>query len=550
MTLKENLLFRGYLPENLPPAFFSSDLADYLVGHAGDDWWSQSKSPVRPATYNASKRGITRRVFSVVHPTTMRDSAKFVAERWDAMNHFFEQTDMSLSVPKEAVDGDRAIEINTHSFVEGERISRLSQFRFIAKTDISRFYHSIYTHSLPWAFHGKSSSKNDRKEGSKKIYFNRADHILRCGQDGQTVGIPVGPDTSRVFAEVIATAIDQEFMNRCDVKDLVVMRHVDDVWIGAHTFSEAERALWRYREAMREFELDINESKTKTYSSDFRFTDAWPTELSTQLENSLDSGRSQSSERLRAALEHAFSLTVSTGDDAILKFVIRYLDRHGSGWDNWSIAEPFLKRCVVHFGHTVDYVARVIVWRELAKGDLDKPTWSRILASTIDTHGRIGNDSEVCWATYAMGRIGSNISQEAAENIVRNCGALSLLALLNCADKGLADKSVFDVAFTRMSLESASGAFWPALLEWKSRQWPGHEKLDLRNEVVAALAEEEAVLFDIDRLPSVFAEVAAEDFDEVQRAIENRPSMYDNDDEDYGGQDEDEVDSMDESEDF
>lgn len=548
MTLKENLLFRGYLPENLPPAFFSSDLADYLVGLVGDDWWSQSKSPVRPATYNASKRGITRRVFSVVHPTTMRDSAKFVAERWDAMNHFFEQTDMSLSIPKEAEDGDRAIEINTHSFVEGERISRLSQFRFIAKTDISRFYHSIYTHSLPWAFHGKPSSKGDRKEGSKKIYFNRADHILRCGQDGQTVGIPVGPDTSRVLAEVIATAIDIEFKKRCDVNDLVVMRHVDDVWIGAHTFAEAERALWRYREAMREFELDINESKTKIYSSDFRFADAWPTELSTQLENSLGSSRSQSSERLRAALEHAFALTVSTGDDAILKFVIRYLDRHSSGWDNWSIAEPFLKRCVVHFGHTVDYVARVIVWRDLAKGDLDKPTWSRILSSIIDTHGRIGNDSEVCWATYAMGRIGSHISQEAAENIVRNCGALSLLALLNCAEKGLADKSVFDVALARMNLESAGGAFWPVLLEWKSRQWQGHEKLDLRNEVVAALAEEEAVLFDIDRLPSVFADVKAGDFDEVQRAIENRPSMYDNDNEDDGDLDED--DFMDESEDF
>ncbi len=535
MTLKEKLLFRGYLPENLPPAFFSSDLADYLVSHAGDDWWSQSKNPVRPATYNASKRGVTRRVFSVVHPTTMRDLAKFVESRWDDMNQFFAQTDMSLSIPREAQESDRSIEINTHSFIEGERISRLSQYRFIAKTDISRFYHSIYTHSLPWAFHGKASSKADRKEGSKKIYFNRADHILRCGQDGQTIGIPVGPDTSRVLAEVIATAIDMEFKNRCDISDLVVMRHVDDVWIGAHTYAEAERALWRYREAMREFELDINESKTKIYSSDFRFADAWPTELSAQLENSLGLSRGQSSERLRAALEHAFALTVATGDDAILKFVIRYLDRHTSGWDNWSIAEPFLKRCVVHFGHTVDYVSRVIVWRDLAKSDLDKPNWSKILSAIIDTHGRIGNDSEVCWATYAMGRLGSQISHDAANNIVRNCGALSLLALLNCAEKGLAERSVFDVAFARMTLESANGAFWPVLLEWKSRRWPGHEKLDLKNEVVAGLAKEQAVLFDVNRLPSVFADVKAEDFDEVQRAIENRPSMYDNEDDDEDG---------------
>ncbi|HKQ85034.1 MAG TPA: RNA-directed DNA polymerase, partial [Steroidobacteraceae bacterium] len=457
--------------------------------------------------------------------------AQFLDARWEYINGFFGQIDTSLSIPQEARDRDRALEINTHSTVEATRIARLSHYRFIAKTDISRFYHSIYTHSVPWAFHGKAAAKADRDANSETTYFNRADHILRHGQDGQTVGIPVGPDTSRVIAEIVAAAIDLEFKRRCDVKDITMIRHVDDVWIGAHSHADVERALWRYREAMREFELDINENKTRIHSSDFRFADTWPSELAIALEAALQSTSPQKPERLRAALERAFAMAVADGDDGVLKYAIRYLDRHSDSWNDWEIGEPFLKRSIVHFGHTTDYVARVVVWRQFAKGDLDMKTWSAIFSTIIDSHGRIGNDSEVCWATYACTQLGIPIGSTAAENIIRNCGALSILSVLNCVEKGLADKSIFDAAYERMRLESAHGAFWPVLMEWKSRKWPKHELLGVNSDIIAGLSAREAILFDIKKPPAVFAEVEASNFDEVERAIEDRPSMYDDDDE-------------------
>jgi hypothetical protein len=541
VVLKESFIWKGYLPENVPPTFFSADVGDFLSDDRSTAWWSEAKSPVRPATYNASKRGITRRTFSVVHPTTMRDLTKFLVMRWDAIGQFLAQIDCSLSVPREMHDGDRAIEISTHSQVDAAKIARLSQYRFIAKTDISRFYHSIYTHSIPWAFHGKDRAKADRHPNSATVFLNRADHILRCGQDGQTVGIPVGPDTSRVLAEIVATAIDLEFRKRCDVEDITVIRHVDDVWIGANSHADAESALWRYREAIREFELDINESKTRIYSSDFRFADAWPTELSVALETALDSRPHQKSDRLRAALEQAFAMTVTSGDDGILKYVIRYLDRHDAGWENWEIVEPLLKRSVVHYGHTVDYVARVIVWRLLTKGDLDRQSWSRILAAIIDRHGRIGNDSEVCWATYASARLGCPIAAATAQNIVRNCGALSILSILNCADNGLTDTSIFDVTHERMRLESGRGTFWPVIMEWKSRQWPRHAALQGNNEMIDSLVSHGAILFNMDRLPLVFTGVEENKFDEVERAIEDKPTMYDDDEDEEDGLDENEL---------
>jgi hypothetical protein len=112
---------------------------------------------------------------------------------------------------------------------------------------------------------------------------------LRHGQDGQTVGIPVGPDASRYVAEVIGAAIDAEFVRRGGAADTTVIRHVDDVWIGADTHAEAEAALWRYRESIRAFELDINESKTRIYSDDFQFSDSWPTDIAAKIEFALAS---------------------------------------------------------------------------------------------------------------------------------------------------------------------------------------------------------------------------------------------------------------------
>jgi hypothetical protein len=78
----------------------------------------------------------------------------------------------------------------------------------LAATNISRFYHSLYTHSVAWAFHGKDVAKKDRKIDSSKVYFNRLDFILRQGQDGPTIGIPVGPDASRYVAQLLASKLN------------------------------------------------------------------------------------------------------------------------------------------------------------------------------------------------------------------------------------------------------------------------------------------------------------------------------------------------------
>ncbi len=72
---------------------------------------------------------------------------------------------------------------------------------FEVVTDVSRYYGTIYTHIIPWIIHTKVIAKAKRKDLT--LLGNLLDKKLRESNSGQTLGIPIGSDTSLVIAEII-----------------------------------------------------------------------------------------------------------------------------------------------------------------------------------------------------------------------------------------------------------------------------------------------------------------------------------------------------------
>jgi hypothetical protein len=65
--------------------------------------------------------------------------------------------------------------------------------RFILRTDVNQSYSSLYTHTRsPWALEGKLHAKQHKGQTGA----DRIDKALRNLSDGQTMGVPIGPDTS------------------------------------------------------------------------------------------------------------------------------------------------------------------------------------------------------------------------------------------------------------------------------------------------------------------------------------------------------------------
>ena len=102
---------------------------------------------------------------------------------------------------------------------------------------------------------------------------NRLDKYCQSTMAGQTSGIPIGPDTSSVLGEIIASAID----SRIETAESGVsgFRYADDYRLFTKSKSDAERLLTVVREAAREFELELNPTKTNISEIPFGMEAAW-----------------------------------------------------------------------------------------------------------------------------------------------------------------------------------------------------------------------------------------------------------------------------------
>jgi hypothetical protein len=397
LSLK-SLLERGYLPEELPPTFTSAPFAKFSEKGA-IEFGQVEKEPKRlkGVDYSASKAGYRRRLFTIPHPVSQFFVCQFISKNWTAINAHYKKTKFSVSVPIPAEDATaRSIAITPFHELNALIHKRLGQFEFIAKSDIQRFYPSIYTHSIPWAMHGKAAAKADGKPDSTAVPFNKLDRCIQRGQDGQTVGIPIGPDTSRIVGEIIATAIDETLRKIVGKKLCDCARHVDDLYLAANSRADAEECIASLRMALREFGLEINELKTVVSASSAVRDDAWPRKL-TKLLKEYDG---KESEGLFEIFEEAFAISENIKSDAPVRFLLRWGDRNNLFENHWDVLENFFIKCLVHHPHTIDHVARIAASRRLFHNDVNGKRWASVITNQLQHHLNIGHDHEVCWLLW------------------------------------------------------------------------------------------------------------------------------------------------------
>jgi hypothetical protein len=273
------LLGRGYFPDELPPAFTTARLAKALRPLT-TAWGTASNAP--PTQYEAfsiPRVGHARRNLALVNPVSYLHLATFIADNWVQIRKFLKLSKYSKSTPEFARRGRRAIVISSFDDLELQRLLISSKFDYILRTDIARFYPSIYTHSLPWALHGKHWCKANLHSNLKGSLGDQIDVLLRKCQDNQTIGIPIGPDTSRIAGEIIGAGIDNQLQKELKLTDLRAYRYIDDFYIGFNQNSECEQAIHVILKVLLSFELDINSDKTSIAVTGESIEADWPYEL-------------------------------------------------------------------------------------------------------------------------------------------------------------------------------------------------------------------------------------------------------------------------------
>ena len=152
-------------------------------------------------------------------------------------------------------------------FESGDSLRLEQKYPNMLKIDISGCFYHIYTHSISWAVKGKEIAK---KNISANTLENAFDRLMQHANYNETNGIIVGPEISRIFAEIILQAVDlailQELKEQYGYRlgrDYEIRRYVDDSYVYATSREILENVCTVYQEQLAFYKMDINKSKLK-----------------------------------------------------------------------------------------------------------------------------------------------------------------------------------------------------------------------------------------------------------------------------------------------
>lgn len=145
------LLRRGYFPSELPPLFNTESLATAVSSEQKKlpTCMSQNKATwTQPTNHNLARVGGLRRRLSVPNPTNFYRLARAFDINQTILEAKWAESPFSHTTPSLAKAGPRAITPKNSDRATPRAMTRVGA-RYLLKADISQFYPSIYTHTVP-----------------------------------------------------------------------------------------------------------------------------------------------------------------------------------------------------------------------------------------------------------------------------------------------------------------------------------------------------------------------------------------------------------------
>jgi retron-type reverse transcriptase len=265
------LLNEGYYPEQyiLPPSFAVTDFKVKKKAYTKD-----LADPARRnlVTISYPKSLLTSRIFGIQHPFNYHDLVFYILADWEeVVDHLFHSDlkifSYSFPIPVNAKAAGKLSSLRSGRMIyewiemaEKDMVAEAHKYNFIIRADITNFYNSVYTHSIGWALHGRETAFKDK---ALKLTGNKLDRLVQYANDGRTNGIPVGSALSDLIAEIVLTSIDRKVSKKLKDIDFIASRFKDDYRILCNSEKEAKAILKVLSDELINFNLLINEHKTK-----------------------------------------------------------------------------------------------------------------------------------------------------------------------------------------------------------------------------------------------------------------------------------------------
>ena len=166
---------------------------------------------------------------------------------------------------------------NIYRFYEDYRYQRAEKkFTHLQKFDVQSCFDSIYTHSISWAIGGGKTSFKENFKRRDYSFGGVWDELMREMNYNETNGIVIGPEFSRLFAEVILQHIDKRVDTSLSDKhgfkfnkDYVCYRYVDDYFFFYNDQKVCDQAMILFTNVLKEFKMTISSEKTECIERPF-----------------------------------------------------------------------------------------------------------------------------------------------------------------------------------------------------------------------------------------------------------------------------------------
>ena len=256
----------------------------------------------KPYRYSVLKDAKSARGLSLIHPSAQLATAHFYSKYDSLICYYGNRSEASLRAPAkigstffvrgpisqrnhfrrsgiDTVTIDNSVS-NPASYFAYNKISRAHEFfdsneylhlekkyKIFRTLDVSKCFGSIYTHTLFWAVSDVQTAKDNTNSTG---FANEFDRLMQSMNYNETNGICVGPEISRVFAEIIFSEVDRRILrtladkNMIFRKDYEFRRYVDDYYVFAQDEATADRVTAATQTCLAEFNLHLNESKMST----------------------------------------------------------------------------------------------------------------------------------------------------------------------------------------------------------------------------------------------------------------------------------------------
>lgn len=402
------LIRSAYLPNELPPAVTTRYFADFCQANytfLKGQHPTLLKTTTNYETFTAPRAKSGRRNLALVHPLAQASISLLITEHRAKIKKLITRSGTSLYRTSEDLKNFRAFSGLDFAQKHVLHAKACSESPFLLNADVSRFFYTIYTHSVPWAVIGKEKTKQwllSNRPQLSSHWSNKLDKALQACQSQETFGIPVGPDTSRIVAEILFAGIEDDADFGPFLKERIAFRLVDDFTIGFEKEEDANRALAALRIALWRFNLQVNEEKTFVAPSKHVMRERW--ELDHEAFIVSDDDVKVQAKELARFFELTFHFCANSKTDTAALWTCRRILQLKNIKENFELILDGLFRLTREFPRCMNYAASILINnQDFCSAPNIKNRIERWCRSTIKNHMRHSHDFEVGWILVVCG---------------------------------------------------------------------------------------------------------------------------------------------------